>query len=496
MESRVAESWGGLLRVPHDGQRAESLLALLRLDWFIRLRWLFVGAATGALLVERLVCGPVHRPAALWVITGLVALSNGVWRGLADAKRDGAARFRPTRLACWQIALDLALLTGMVRYTGGSESPVAALYTYHMVIAALLLRPRQALAMALWATALYGGLLSAEAAGWLATHHPFDGGTAAAWIPTAGFLARKFIIVAVTVLGVLYFTVQIAARLEEREVHLRRANAALEASTCAMREVQRHRADFMRNAAHQLKSPLAGVQTLIGLFRDGVVPPGAARELYDRIERRCGDGLEQVARLLTLARAQDEPGQRDATVEVEIPSGVAAVVDSYRALAERKGITLSLSQDAVGAVCRLAPGDLRDSVGNLIDNALKYTPRGGRVLVEARVDDQRVQIAVRDNGPGVDAAELATLFEPYRRGNAAIAAGIAGSGLGLAIVRALCEQAGGSVRAANRPGGGAEFTIELPRLIDAGNFAQMRTFAQPNGGDLASERSAAASPPR
>ena len=105
---------------------------------------------------------------------------------------------------------------------------------------------------------------------------------------------------------------------------------------------------------------------------------------------------------------------------------------------------------------------LARAVNNLLDNAAKHSPPGG--VVEVRVDVHGVR--VRDHGTGVDPADLPHLFDRFYRG--ASARGRPGSGLGLAIVRQVAEQHGGSVRAANADGGGAEFVLELPATAAAG----------------------------
>jgi signal transduction histidine kinase len=112
------------------------------------------------------------------------------------------------------------------------------------------------------------------------------------------------------VLGTLYLTGSIAARLRRRELQLQTANAALRASQAAIRELQERRSRFMQTAAHRLKSPLVTIQTLAGLVRDGIVRDGDAQETFSRIVNCCKEGSLHVTELLTLARVQDADPQR------------------------------------------------------------------------------------------------------------------------------------------------------------------------------------------
>jgi signal transduction histidine kinase len=111
---------------------------------------------------------------------------------------------------------------------------------------------------------------------------------------------------------------------------------------------------------------------------------------------------------------------------------------------------------------------LRELVGNLIDNALKYSPPGTPVVIRAHAEGGSVALSVEDGGPGIPPADLPHVFDPFFRSRAAT--GHPGSGLGLAVAARIAGAFGGRVTAENRPGGGSRFTVTLPAGVDEEDF--------------------------
>jgi signal transduction histidine kinase len=468
---------------PHGPYRAGTLVVLLRLNWFIRLRWMFVAAALAVLGFERLTAPDPQRPAQLLAVIVGVAAVNLLWiavaRRLAAVGQSGDDALRGGQVfANAQVAIDLLLLTAILHFTGGVENPMAVFYVFHVAIAGLLLEPWQAVLQSCWSVALYAAVAVAELNGWLA-HHAF--------LPQAGTLGLYrdpeyallvAALVGCVVCGTLYFTLRIARLLEHHDTQLRGTHAALERSRRALEDLQQRRARFMQTATHQLKSPLAIAQTLANLVRDGIVTdPAGIRTTCEKIVRRCQEGIAQVTELLTLARVQDIDPRRPPGTNVDVAQTVVDLCRHFAPLAEQKRIELTHWTPAESELrVDIDRQDLWDCIGNLIENAIKYTPEGGRVRVsvtEKKVEGRPVSVGIHvsDTGIGLDPrllrSEGRTLgeepaFEPFRRGLNVLAAGIPGTGLGLTIVREVVEQAGGRIWVMSRPGAGSSFTITLP----------------------------------
>jgi signal transduction histidine kinase len=497
------------VRDAEDDARATALMTMLRLHWFTRLRWAFLAVAILVLAIERLVVAEPPRPLlGLGVVLTLLGCANLGWlvcshflfrrfRELAAA-RGGLLR-RVEILANAQVAVDLLLLTCILRFTGGAESPMAIFYLFHMVIVALLLKRWHAVLHGVWAVLLYAILVMGEWQEWLTPHYCFLATCEVNLYTQPEFVFAALLVVACGVFGILYFTLQIARRLEGRERELRRANAALRESQAAVQDLQVRRSRFMQTAAHQLKSPLAVIQTLTELIRSKVVPPEAIPETCDKIVRRCREGIGQVGELITLARVQQADPARHEHAEADVGRVIADLCERFRPLAEEKDLVLGCQIPQSGALrVSVDQQDLGDCVANLIENAIKYTPGPGKVDVTVKAGSaagrpDEVSVSVTDTGMGVDPDILAAangkpgyqqLFDPFRRGNNALTAGIPGTGLGLSIVREVIEQAGGRIHVTSRPNEGSSFTVTFPTCGAAG---ERRQVGDPRASEVAVE---------
>jgi signal transduction histidine kinase len=229
---------------------------------------------------------------------------------------------------------------------------------------------------------------------------------------------------------------------------------------------QRER-DFLANISHDLKTPLTSIQGFAGAIVDGTCPPDAytdaARIIYAEAERMGG----LVGDVLQLTRL--EAGQL--TLELA-PIDLARLLhDSARRFspaAAQAGVTVEVQTPAEGAVIFAGDrGRLDQVLGNLIENALRYTPRGGSLQLLGDAEDTAkppsVTITVHDTGAGMPPADVPRIFERFYQADKARAAGRGGSGLGLAIVKELVERHGGTIRAESALGVGTSIVLTLPR---------------------------------
>lgn len=489
---------------PATTAKPYALLALLQVHWFIRLRWIFAAVALAALAVERFAMPAAQRPWPLLVVVLSVAAINVAWTAVARLLRpqlenpgpDQRVAIRNGQLfVSAQIAIDLLLLTWILALTGGVENPMSLFYLFHVAISGLLLRTWQAAAQGVWAVVLYGGMCLAQTRDWLA-YYPFLpqlGSSGLHEVPA--YAAIAVVVNALAIFGTLYFTDRIGRVLDRREDLLIKTNAALEQSRQAIQELQRRRSRFMQTAAHQLKSPLAMVQTLAGLVRDGVVKdPESIQATCEKIARRCREGIGQVTELLTLARVQEADPRRHQEAVSNVGQVVAELCAKHAPVAAQKHIDFTWQTPAeTGLLAHVHRADLSDCVSNLIENAIKYTPDGGRVTVTvasgratpaafelppppALVTDRQIKdyvfVIVQDTGIGLgdaveflaDSTTAGSIFDAFRRGDAAIAAGIPGTGLGLSIVREVLEQSGGYIHVRSRRGKGSTFTVTFPAV--------------------------------
>jgi signal transduction histidine kinase len=212
---------------------------------------------------------------------------------------------------------------------------------------------------------------------------------------------------------------------------------------------------LLHDVSHELRSPLARLQAAADLLRQ---QPDRAAELVDRIERDAGRMDRLVGELLTLARLDaGTAGRMDERVDAtELLSSIAE--DARFEAAPRQCL---VELDMPETLTLHGNGELLHSaVENILRNALRHSPAGGRVNITARRMERTIRIDICDQGPGVPESELASIFEPFVRSQSA--APFSGYGLGLAITRRIVQAHGGNVQADNRPEGGLCVCLRLP----------------------------------
>jgi signal transduction histidine kinase len=228
----------------------------------------------------------------------------------------------------------------------------------------------------------------------------------------------------------------------------------------ARQEQWRHTA--AADLAHELRTPLATIQARVEAIEDGVLP--ASPENL----RVIGEEVERLGRLLSTLRRLDELDTGETRLNREplnLRAFLTDVTDASRAAFTQAG--LELRCDAEPVVLSADPDQLRQVLLNLLDNARKFTPSGGRVEIRAVSDDRsasrqggRVLISVVDSGPGIPPEERGLVFDRFYRAHGA--EGTEGAGLGLAIAKRIVEAHGGTIELATPAGGGTAVTISLP----------------------------------
>jgi signal transduction histidine kinase/CheY-like chemotaxis protein len=229
------------------------------------------------------------------------------------------------------------------------------------------------------------------------------------------------------------------------------------------REANRLKDEFLAILSHELRNPLNSMLGWARLLRMGELDEETRQRALDVIERNIKSQAKLIDDLLDLS--QISSGRiRLEVAPVNLDAVIEGVVDALRPVAEDKGLELRLEWEATGTRVAGDAERLGQVVWNLLTNAIKFTPSGGRVAITVQRTRSWVEIVVRDNGEGIDPGLLPHVFDHYWQG-AKRKGGVGGLGLGLAIVRQMVELHAGEIRAQSEgQGKGATFLVRLPCL--------------------------------
>jgi signal transduction histidine kinase len=225
----------------------------------------------------------------------------------------------------------------------------------------------------------------------------------------------------------------------------------------SLEEQERMRREFIANAAHELRTPLTNLKGYLEALRDGVIPPDRAtfESLWEETERlvRLSHGLDTLA--------AGDAAESPALVEVDLAETIRSSVELVQPAARASGLAVTLAIPA-HLPARGIPDQFAQVLGNLLQNALRYTPEGGSVAVRAERRAADILVSVTNTGGGIPAADLPHVFERFYRVEKSRDRARGGAGIGLSIVKQLVEGHGGRV-GAESAGGVTRVWFSLPR---------------------------------
>jgi signal transduction histidine kinase/CheY-like chemotaxis protein len=257
------------------------------------------------------------------------------------------------------------------------------------------------------------------------------------------------------------------AEIDQLASGLRQAAQTLQERNRERDEASRLKDEFLMTVSHELRTPLTAICGWARMLSTGQIREAQRGRALASIERNAAALHQLVSDLLDVSRVVS--GKLRLDVEpVALASVVGAAVETMRPAADAKGIRIATTVALDGAVVVGDAGRLQQVVWNLLSNAVRFTPAGGRIDVGVRRAGEHVDIAIRDTGTGVDPDFLPYVFDRFRQGVSGTTRAHGGLGLGLAIVRHLVELHGGTAWAENNtPPPGASFRVQLPaRTMD------------------------------
>ncbi len=348
---------------------------------------------------------------------------------------------------------DVVLLTAAMYFTGGPYSPLLPTYVIIIAVLSLLSNLAVTMMMATMIVLSFATMLTLIALGVLpATPVPGSPGQ----VPTVGYTITAIIYCAIVV-GVPAFFSAATLRL------LRRKESDLEKRTVQLIEAATQRSQFVASMTHELRTPIHGVQGLSDVIAAGVYGPvtDKQKDALASIKRSAQSLLQLVDDVLQLTRA--EAGKieaRPGTVDVsELVERVTASV-SWMVGTKKLDLKVALEPDLPDV--QSDERWLAHVLVNLIANAVKFTPEGGRVTVRARALESAVELAVEDTGIGIAPEDREKIFEPFRQGEHGDDKGFGGVGLGLALVSQLADLLACELSLDSTVNKGSTFKVTVP----------------------------------
>ena len=240
-----------------------------------------------------------------------------------------------------------------------------------------------------------------------------------------------------------------------------RYTLVLVADRTEFRRLEEVRRDFVANISHELKTPIGAISLLAEALSEAADDPDMVRHFADRLSNESARLASITREIIELSRLQAD-GALAKFSSVKIDMVLRQSVDANRVLAAAKNIDIVVGGDEGATVW----GDfdrLVVAVNNLLSNAVQYSPENSRVGIGVSNADDRVEIVITDQGPGMSTEEAERVFERFYRTDQARSRTTGGTGLGLSIVKHIVNHHGGDVKVWSLPGQGSSFTIRLPR---------------------------------
>jgi len=463
-----------------DAFSPDGQLALQRVRWLILLRWTAIGLVLlGVLVADVLFPGMLPTARLLAIVALLAAFTFAVMLvtryraeqpfGLQPVFPWLAAldRLSLDSLIKAQIVVDLLAYTLLLHWAGGAENPAASFYILQVIIAGVLLSGRWAFACAGASSLLYGLLMWLEYSGVLP--HVHLGGLMDATLfrrPLALLALWSTLTSAFFVAAYIASSIVASLRRHERELYLanlasERRSEELAAANERLTQLENARATFLRNVTHELRAPLAAIQSYLRLLREGYIEQERIGEVATRAEKRTAELLALISDLLDLAQVE-RAELREGRETLRLEDTLREAADMLRPSAVEKRIEMQLDLDPDLPLVYANPRHLALLWTNLISNAIKYTPPGGKVTVRARCEGQAVLVDVSDTGIGIPPEDRDRVFTEFYRSEAARRFASQGTGIGLSIVQGVVRLYDGSIDFESAPGQGTTFHVRLP----------------------------------
>ncbi len=429
-----------------------------RAHWLITLRWIaIVCVVSGTYICDRILAIEL-KAFALYSIAILLTLYNAAMLLLLNRFKRGKKAVTCKaikKIINFQISTDLLLLTGLLHFSGGIENPFVFYFTFHMIIASILLSLRESYFQATFAVLLFGLLVLLEYAQ-LIPHYCLKGFVSNCLHREGPYLVGTFFVFATALYLAVYMASYISVRLRRAEQAYREANILLE-------EKDRIKDEYVLRVTHDIKGHIATVQSCLGVLVNKLLGPlnEQQTDLVSRAHKRTIKLTHFIKKLLELT--QMRLSNKMETELFSLKNTVHSAVETVRTKAEEKSITLKSNVEPSADRIFGNQFSVEEMLTNLLLNSIKYTPVSGSVEINATQNGEGILVEVVDTGIGIPEEEQNRIFDEFYRASNARNIERDGTGLGLSIVKHIVDRHGGKIEVESKNGQGSTFRLTLPK---------------------------------
>jgi signal transduction histidine kinase len=362
-----------------------------------------------------------------------------------------------------QIFLDWLALTVLCHLTGGVDSPFILFFLLHVVLSSIVVSRWECFLQGILAIVMVNGMALMETMGvW-----PLPGFPGVPVLPhyeNPSYLLIFLLSFNAIILFIIYLSTFLVQQLRRREAKLMELQENLRRAYDDVVEMDEAKTRFVRIVSHEIRAPLAASQSLLKVVLEGYAGDMSekARELLGRADHRIMQLIEFINELLDLARGSQRLPEEDKH-DILVYESITRIVKETEAKITEKGLRLDIQIEHPHVIFRGDLQDLERIFHNLLGNAIKYTPEGGKIaVIGTLLADNFFLFRICDTGIGIPAEELPRVFDEFFRASNAKKELKTGTGLGLSIVKKTVEKYGGRVEATSEIGRGTCFSVFLP----------------------------------
>lgn len=346
-------------------------------------------------------------------------------------------QFNPLHLSLVQIFVDLSLLTVLIIFTGGIESPLYMFYIFHLIIGSLIL-PGIVIYTIAFAVIISMILITYLQYFGITTHYCLEGIYKSELYSNPEYIITTLISFSLMTMVSVFLTNRIAHQLYLNEKNLHEALKEINNS-----ELKKQK--YIMGVVHEIKSPIAATKSIVSLILDGFLGDFSP-EIGNKLKRvivRLNESLEMINNILRISRLRllDEKTSDD----IDISKLIDEIIDVNKENILSKQLSFQKTNFNDSKILKGDDVLLKLAFSNLIGNAIKYTNKKGIVKIDSQFDDKSIKITICDNGIGIPQNEIDKIFDNYYRANNTNKSNEEGSGVGLSIVKEIIHQHRGSI---------------------------------------------------